>query len=193
MAFTGARSAAGRMRFLVSARDLALGSVLHSRALSTHVRAHVAASASAWPIACLSWVLRLGPNARPASQPDGQPRRTVRLAVFVSVAVAPGVRSSARWPCGARTGVLAPLGQGTPPAISSTTSPIRLLSLMAALFLPFVQEAMTFLVAFCVAAVVDESARKPLPLVRTGVVGQTKPNDAHSNGSRGQLEISPGR
>ena len=103
------------------------------------------------------------------------PRRTVRVAVFVSVAVAPGVRSTTRWPYSAPTRMPAPLGQGKPPAIPSTTSPTRLLSLMAALFLPFVQEAMTFLVAFYVAAVVDGSTRKLLRLVRTG---RRRPDDA---------------
>jgi len=43
-----------------------------------------AAPVSAWPTACLPCALRLGPNARPTSQPDGHPsahcsRRRVRV------------------------------------------------------------------------------------------------------------------
>jgi hypothetical protein len=61
---------------------------------------------------------------------------------------------------------------------------------MLSLCLPFVQEAVTFLVMSCAAAVVDGSTRKPLCVARTEAVRLTKPNDERVNGSRERLDLS---
>ena len=96
------------------------------------------------------------------------PRRTARLAVFVSAAVAPEIRSTVRLPPGAPTCTLAPVAQGTRPAVPPTTSQNRRLSLMTAPFLPFVQDAVTFLTATYVTGVVIENGRKLLRVVPIG-------------------------